>query len=83
MSEIKRYDTFGEGEFMYPTEDGGYVRFDEHQSAIDRLTEERDAAVADAERWITWIRCVNRKSFNLTKEIAEIDAAMKEKEQGK
>lgn len=47
MSDIKRYDTFGEGEFMYPFEDGGYVRFDEHQSAIDRLTAERDAAVAE------------------------------------
>lgn len=39
---------------------------------------ERDAAVADAyqwQRWLPWLRSLNRKPFNLAKEIAAIDAA--------
>lgn len=94
MSEIKRYDTFGEGEFMYPFEDGGYVRFDEHQSAIDRLTAERDAAVATQERLRSVITYAlsqhnygghplqNHWAANAMNELSAIDAEMKEQEQG-
>ena len=35
---------------------GAYVLYGEHQAAIDRLTAERDAAVADAERRLQLIR---------------------------
>lgn len=47
-NDIKRYSPLDIEAEMYEFTDGDFVRFTDHQSAIDRLTAERDAAVADA-----------------------------------